>query len=121
MGQPDVQLRKLPDGLWQVEVNGFDYFDTAKGELVSGGKTKIAACGAGHRLRRAQPVPAPGVLPMAGKDEGWMKLKKDIRAELDEDLLEHFSTAPCRCPLRPVPTARWPSKLWMTGALSRSR
>ncbi len=27
---------------------------------------------------------------MAGKDEGWMKLKKDIRAELDEDLLKHF-------------------------------
>jgi adenine-specific DNA-methyltransferase len=26
--------------------------------------------------------------PMAGKDEGWMKLKKDIRAELDEDLLK---------------------------------
>ncbi len=26
-----------------VEVNGFDYFDTAKGELVSGGKGKIAA------------------------------------------------------------------------------
>jgi hypothetical protein len=43
MGQPDVQLKALPDGKWQVEVNGFDYFDTAKGELVSGGKAKIAA------------------------------------------------------------------------------
>ncbi len=27
---------------------------------------------------------------MAGKDEGWMKLKKNIRAELDADLLKHF-------------------------------
>lgn len=28
---------------------------------------------------------------MAGKDEGWMKLKKNIRAELDEGLLKHFT------------------------------
>ncbi len=28
--------------------------------------------------------------PMAGKGEGWDKLKKDIRAELDEDLLPRF-------------------------------
>ncbi|MGB5098707.1 MAG: hypothetical protein WBN82_12460, partial [Porticoccaceae bacterium] len=28
--------------------------------------------------------------PMAGKGEGWEKLKKDIRAELDEDKLGAF-------------------------------
>ena len=28
--------------------------------------------------------------PMAGKGEGWQKLKKDIKAELNEDLLEQF-------------------------------
>ena len=28
--------------------------------------------------------------PMAGKDEGWGKLKRDIRAELDEAKLEAF-------------------------------
>jgi len=28
--------------------------------------------------------------PMAGKGEGWEKLKKDIRAELDESLLQAF-------------------------------
>ena len=53
MGQPDVEVRKLPSppvplpqgegrDWYEVEVNGFDYFDTAKGELVSGGKNKIA-------------------------------------------------------------------------------
>jgi hypothetical protein len=67
MGQPDVQLRKLPDGLWQVEVNGFDYFDTAKGELVSGGKKQDRGMVAGHRLRRAQPVPASVLLPDGGQ------------------------------------------------------
>ncbi len=28
--------------------------------------------------------------PMAGKDEGWKKLKRDIRAELDESQLDQF-------------------------------
>src|SRR5262249_2203176 len=33
MGQPDVEIRKRKDGKYEVEVNGFDYFDTVKGEL----------------------------------------------------------------------------------------
>ena len=90
MGQPDVQLSQAKDGLWQVEVNGFDYFDTAKGELVSGGKGKIAAWSLDTDYDGRSLFPHQFFFPMAGKDEGWMKLKKDIRAELDEDLLKHF-------------------------------
>lgn len=90
MGQPDVHLTALPDGLWQVEVNGFDYFDTSKGELVSGGKGKIAAWSLDTDYDGRSLFPHQFFFPMAGKDEGWMKLKKDIRAELDEDLLKHF-------------------------------
>jgi adenine-specific DNA-methyltransferase len=90
MGQPDVQLSQTTDGLWQVEVNGFDYFDTAKGELVSGGKGKIAAWSLDTDYDGRSLFPHQFFFPMAGKDEGWMKLKKDIRAELDEDLLKHF-------------------------------
>ena len=90
MGQPDVHVTALPDGLWQVEVNGFDYFDTSKGELVSGGKAKIAAWSLDTDYDGRSLFPHQFFFPMAGKDEGWMKLKKDIRAELDEDLLKHF-------------------------------
>ncbi len=90
MGQPDVQLSQTKAGLWQVEVNGFDYFDTAKGELVSGGKGKIAAWSLDTDYDGRSLFPHQFFFPMAGKDEGWMKLKKDIRAELDEDLLKHF-------------------------------
>lgn len=91
MGQPDVQLLPTKDGLWQVEVNGFDYFDTAKGELVSGGKGKIAAWSLDTDYDGRSLFPHQFFFPMAGKDEGWMKLKKDIRAELDEELLQHFT------------------------------
>jgi len=90
MGQPDVALSALPGGLWQVEVNGFDYFDTAKGELVSGGKAKIAAWSLDTDYDGRSLFPHQVFFPMAGKDEGWMKLKKDIRAELDLDLLGQF-------------------------------
>ena len=90
MGQPDVALTALPGDMWQVEVNGFDYFDTAKGELVSGGKAKIAAWSLDTDYDGRSLFPHQVFFPMAGKDEGWMKLKKDIRAELDLDLLSQF-------------------------------
>lgn len=91
MGQPDVLLTPLEGGLWQVEVNGFDYFDTAKGELVSGGKAKIAAWQLDTDYDGRSLFPHQVFFPMAGKDEGWMKLKKDIRAELDAERLQAFT------------------------------
>ncbi len=76
--------------LYQVEVHGFDYFDTAKGELVSGGKGKIAMWLLDTDYDERSLFPRQVFFPMAGKGEGWQKLKKDIRAELNEDLLAEF-------------------------------
>jgi adenine-specific DNA-methyltransferase len=90
MGQPDVHLAELPGGRWQVEVNGFDYFDTVKGELISGGKAKIAMWSLDTDYDGRSLFPHQVFFPMAGKDEGWRKLKKNIRAELDESLLDQF-------------------------------
>ncbi len=90
MGQPDVAVRKRKDGRYEVEVNGFDYFDTAKGELVSGGKGRIAMWSLDTDYDERSLFPHQVFFPLAGKGEGWEKLKKDIRAELDEDALEAF-------------------------------
>jgi adenine-specific DNA-methyltransferase len=90
MGQPDVELHKLKDGKYQVEVHGFDYFDTAKGELVSGGKGKIAMWLLDIDYDERSLFPRQVFFPMAGKGEGWEKLKKNIRAELNETLLDKF-------------------------------
>ena len=73
-----------------VEVNGFDYFDTAKGELVSGGKAKIAAWSLDTDYDERSLFPRQVFFPMAGAKDGWNKLKKDIRAELDERLLDRL-------------------------------
>ena len=92
MGQPDVEVRQRKDGRYEVEVHGFDYFDTKSGELVSGGKSKIAMWALDTDYdERSLCSRSQVFFPMAGaKGEGWNKLKKNIRAELDEDLLEQF-------------------------------
>ena len=90
MGQPDVDVKKLQDGKYQVEVNGFDYFDTAKGELVSGGKGNIAMWSLDTDYNERSLFPQQIFFPMAGAKDGWHKLKKDIRAELDESKLAQF-------------------------------
>lgn len=90
MGQPEVEIRKLKDGRFEVEVHGFDYFDTVKGELVSGGKSKIAMWSLDFDYDERSVFPRQVFFPMAGKGEGWEKLKKNIRAELDESRLAAF-------------------------------
>ena len=90
MGQPDIGLRQLKDGRFEVEVHGFDYFDTAKGELVSGGKNKIVLWSLDTDYDDRSLFPHQVFFPMAGKGEGWEKLKKNIRAELDESRLGQF-------------------------------
>ena len=91
MGQPDVESRKREDGLWEVEVNGFDYFDPKKGELISGGKKKIAMWSLDTDYDGRSLMPHQVFFPMMDQKSGWNRLKKTIRAELDEDLLEQYA------------------------------
>jgi len=90
MGQPEVEVRKDKRGRYVVEVHGFDYFDTVKGELISGGKKKIAMWALDTDYDERSLFPRQVFFPMAGRGEGWEKLKKNIRAELDESRLETF-------------------------------
>ena len=88
MGQPDVELRHRKDGRYEVEVNGFDYFDTATGELKSGGKKNIAAWSLDTDYDERSMFPRQVFFPMAGAKDGWNKLRRNIRAELDESRLD---------------------------------
>src|SRR3546814_1929626 len=88
MGQPDVELRQRKDGRYEVEVNGFDYFDTGTGELKSGGKKHIAAWSLDTDYDERSLFPRQVFFPMAGAKDGWNKLKRDIKAELDESRLD---------------------------------
>ena len=90
IGQPEVEVRRRTDGRFEVEVHGFDYFDPVKGELVSGGKGKIAMWALDTDYDERSLFPRQVFFPMAGKGEGWERLRRDLRAELDEARLTAF-------------------------------
>jgi len=90
MGQPDIEVHEHKGGKLQVEVHGFDYFDTKTGELKSGGKKNIAMWQLDTDYDNRSLFARQIFFPMADKKDGWYKLKKDIRAELNEDLLDQF-------------------------------
>ncbi|MBK8226537.1 MAG: site-specific DNA-methyltransferase [Flavobacteriales bacterium] len=90
VGQPQVELRKLPDGRYELEVLGYDYFDTKDGEHIHGGTKKVAMWLLDTDYDDRSLYPRQVFFPMAGSKDGWMKLKKTIRAELNEELLEQY-------------------------------
>ena len=62
IGQPDVLLRQIGEGentgKWQVEVQGFDYYNTKTGGVESGGEDKVAMWMLDTDYDGAQPVPS---------------------------------------------------------------
>ncbi len=90
MGQPEVDVRKRDDGMWEVEVHGFDYFNPKTGEIEGGGTKQIAMWSLDMDYDQRSLMPHQVFFPMADAKGGWNRLKKTIRAELDEDLLEQF-------------------------------
>ena len=91
IGQPDVEPIKLKDGTIQVSVNGFDYYDPKSGQVVSGGKDKIAMWLLDHDYDGRSLFPSQVFLPLSGAKEGWSTLAKNLKAEIDEDKIEAYS------------------------------
>ena len=94
MGQPDVVVRPIRSGddkgKWEVEVNGFDYFNTKTGDLESGGAGNIAMWLLDPDYDGRAVFPQQIFFPLAGEKEGWSRLSKELRAQLDEEKLEAF-------------------------------
>ena len=89
MGQPDVELKKQ-DNKFVVEVNGFDYYNTKTGELESGNTSKIAVWELDTDYDGRSLYPRQVFFPMAGSDEGWSKLAKNLKAQIDEERIENY-------------------------------
>ena len=105
MGQPEVEVRQAQTGMYEVEVHGFDYFDTAKGELSRAARAASPCGRSTPTTTTAACSPARSSSRWPAKD-GWDKLKKNLKAEIDEDLLEKRSTARCPCRSRPASIKR---------------
>jgi len=93
MGQPDVELQKTKDGKYVVTVNGFDYYNTRTGEVESGGSSRISMWMLDADYDGRSVYPSQVFFPMEGKDGGWSRLAKTLRAQLDEDLIARYQGA----------------------------
>ena len=90
VGQPDVKVHKLDKGKVQVEVLGFDYYNPKTGNVDSGGKKNIAMWMLDTDYDNRSLFPSQVFFPMAGAKDGWAKLAKNLKAEIDEEKIEAF-------------------------------
>ncbi|MBC7185681.1 MAG: site-specific DNA-methyltransferase [Calditrichaeota bacterium] len=90
IGQPDVEVRKDKDGKYVVEVHGFDYYNTKTGQVESGGADKIAVWMLDTDYDGRSLYPRQVFFPMAGDGEGWAKLARNLKAEIDEERIEAY-------------------------------
>jgi len=94
IGQPDATLEKITEGKdkgkYQVRVRGFDYYNTKTGSLESGGTANIAMWLLDTDYDGRSLFPRQVFFPMAGEKEGWSRLARNLKAEIDEDLIEAY-------------------------------
>jgi len=94
IGQPDVKLKQIKSGhdkgKYQVEVLGFDYYNTRTGTIESGGNEKIAMWLLDTDYDGRSLFPRQVFFPMAGENEGWSRLARNLKAEIDEELIEQY-------------------------------
>jgi len=81
-GEPDVEIKQQPDGQISVEIKGVDVYDPTTGEIRSSSTDDIACWfidsdydGESFFVRQAY---------FTGADEPYAKLKRALRAEIDE-------------------------------------
>jgi adenine-specific DNA-methyltransferase len=105
IGQPDIRLRQATEAeaksfnsklktknskLFVVEVLGFDYYNTRTGNIDSGGTDKIAMWLLDTDYDGRSIYARQVFFPMADDDGGWARLAKNLKAEIDEELIEAY-------------------------------
>jgi adenine-specific DNA-methyltransferase len=114
VGQPDVRLKKVTSVIasetkqskkkgivspsarndqptqYQVEVLGFDYYNTKTGNIESGGTERIAMWMLDTDYDGRSLFPRQVFFPMSGEKDGWSRLAKNLKAVIDEELIEAY-------------------------------
>ncbi len=94
IGQPDIRVQQIKKGdnkdKWQVSVEGFDYYNTKTGQIDSGGADRIAVWMLDTDYDGRSLFPRQVFFPMSGESEGWARLAKNLKAEIDEELIEAY-------------------------------
>jgi adenine-specific DNA-methyltransferase len=94
VGRPDVDVRMVKTGehkgKLEVEVRGFDYYNTRSGTIDSGDTSRIAMWLFDPDYDGRSLFPRQVFFPMADEDGGWARLAKNLKAEIDSDLIEAY-------------------------------
>ena len=93
VGQPDVELikDKRTKNRYKVVVHGFDYYDVKTGKITSGSTNNIAMWMLDTDYDGMCVEPEQVFFPMGGKKDGWNKLAKTLKAEINEELIDKFA------------------------------
>jgi adenine-specific DNA-methyltransferase len=94
MGQPDVEVRSVAKGehkgKLQVEVHGFDYYNTKTGRIESGDTRRIALWMLDTDYDGRSLFPRQVFFPMADESGGWARLARNLKAEIDAERIEAY-------------------------------
>ncbi len=94
IGQPDVQLEKISigddAGKYHVSLHGFDYYNTKTGSIDSGGADRIAMWMLDPDYDGRSLFPRQVFFPLSGANDGWSRLARDLKAEIDDTLIEAY-------------------------------
>ena len=82
-GEPDLELRTLPDGKLQVELNGLDVYDPTTGEIRSSSTDDIACWFIDTDYNEESFFVRHAYF--TGADEPYEKLQRALKAEIDEE------------------------------------
>ena len=115
IGQPDVLLRKSKTKpkdpkdktqLWEVEVKGFDYYDTKTGQILSGDAKQIATWMLDTDYDGRSLFARQVFFPMAGEKRAGQNWRKISRRKLTTRRLKPIA-AQCRYRSPPARMAAW--------------
>ena len=94
IGQPDVTLETIADGedagKHRVVVAGFDYYNTKTGDIESGDANRIAIWMLDTDYDGRSLYPRQVFFPMAARTDGWAKIARNLKAEIDEQRIEAY-------------------------------
>ena len=97
IGQPDIEVESIAEGedagKVRILVKGFDYYNTKTGAIESGGESQIALWMLDPDYDGRSLYPRQVFFPMANAKEGWAKLAKNLKAEIDETRIAAYQGA----------------------------
>ena len=94
IGQPEVEVERIEEGEHagkvRVSVHGFDYYNTRTGGIESGGSNRIAVWMLDPDYDGRSLFPRQVFFPMTGPREGWDRLARSLRTEIDQSLIAAY-------------------------------